>query len=170
MAKITKLIRFSVSKVLLPAIFTVALLVAFVSIGGNHARAQTAEQTVTDLLGTVSIPGLDSLPVSNLQSTDSYKSVDVTVHGQTATLVVFKPTDAGKNVVAVIPDNFSLSDFVPLPSTYNTPILQLRVRMIAVQGHSTWMSPVSLNWPQDQRKLTLILMWMSKSQLGNRPR
>ena len=90
-------------------------LVVCVALWAPGAAAQTTAKTLADLFDGVSIPGLDSLPVGNVQITDAYKSADISVHGQTAAVVVFKPAGAAKNVVAVVPNNFSLTDFVPLP-------------------------------------------------------
>ncbi len=96
--------------------FALFLTLAF---GANPAPAQTA-QTAIDLLGGLSIPGLDALPVSNVKIADGVKSADLNLHGHTATLVVFKPEDGAPNVAAIVPQAFNIADFVPLPS--GTPL------------------------------------------------
>ena len=79
-------------------------------------QASQVAGDVFDALGD--IPGLDQLPLSNVQIESDHASADVTLHGETVTIVGFEVD--GQTMAAVIPDTFTLTTFTPIPS--GTPL------------------------------------------------
>ncbi|MEG3619832.1 hypothetical protein V5T82_15305 [Magnetovibrio sp. PR-2] len=83
------------------------------------ASAQSTQQTAADLLDALGgIPGVENLPVSDIQTGDGYTSAHVTLHGEGATIVGF--TVDGQKMAAIIPDSFDLTKITPIPS--GTPL------------------------------------------------
>ncbi len=88
---------------------------ALVLLASPAARADTVG-TILPMLKDV--PGLASLPVSNVTRTATQIEAKVTLHGKSVTVLGFKVS--GANLGAVVPDTFALTDVVPVPS--GTPI------------------------------------------------
>ena len=80
------------------------------------AQTSNAASTLSDLISGISVPGLDNLPVSNVSSANGVTSADVTLRGETISVFAFTPDGANRKIVAVLPQTFSLSDFLPIPS------------------------------------------------------
>ena len=83
----------------------------------------------TMLLGDISIPGLDNLPVSAIEKTGTTTSATVKLRGKSAKVIAFKHAGVSKPYIAIVPADFKLTDFVPIPS--RSPIQGAKFRNMA---------------------------------------
>ncbi len=86
---------------------------------GQAQSMPQASQVAGDVFNALGgIPGLDQLPLSNVQIESDHTSADVTLHGESVTLIGFSVDD--QKMAAVIPNTFTLTTFTPIPS--GTPL------------------------------------------------
>ena len=69
----------------------------------------------TVLFGDLSILGLDHLPLSDVKKTGTTISAKTKLRGEAITIVGFKHAGVSKPYVAVIPADFKLASFLPIP-------------------------------------------------------
>jgi hypothetical protein len=78
----------------------------------SSASSSQTIKTLNELAPFIAdIPGLDSLPVSNVEVTDDVTSATITLKGVSTTVVGFKIGDVKQ--IALIPQSFSFDKFIP---------------------------------------------------------
>jgi len=99
---------------------TVVAITLTFAVGVSQGRAQSSTvQTASGLLSVLNtIPGIDSLPVSDVQVENDYTSATVMLHDQSMTLVGFEVNS--QKMVAVIPATFDITKLTPIPA--GTPL------------------------------------------------
>ena len=95
-----------------------SLLVLLIAIFPGSSLAQSTK-TIGDQFAILkTVPGLSTLPVTNIKMTGQATSADITLRGKSASVHGFKVS--GKNMAAIVIEKLKLTDLVPIPS--GTPI------------------------------------------------
>ena len=90
--------------------------------GAPDARAEISFPSqipkTSDALTAIvkAVPGLDAAGIKNFKASGNSASAELNIKGEKVTLVVFKRTGVSKVLLAIVPDDFKLSAFLPIPS------------------------------------------------------
>ena len=90
--------------------------------GAPDARAEISFSSqipkTSDALTAIvkAVPGLDAAGIKNFKASGNSASAELNIKGEKVTLVVFKRTGVSKVLLAIVPDDFKLSAFLPIPS------------------------------------------------------
>ena len=110
-------------------------------LAGEHARARDARAEITfssqipktsDALAAIvkAVPGLDAGGIKNFKASRNSAGADFTIKGEKVSLVVFNRTGISKVLLAIVPDDFKLSSFLPIPK--GTPIDGIKFKDMAL--------------------------------------
>ncbi|MCW9033910.1 MAG: RICIN domain-containing protein [Rhodospirillales bacterium] len=90
--------------------------------------AQSTKNTEDIFAVLKGVPGLSNLPVRDIRKTGNSTSAQITLRNKTAKVVGFKVN--GVSLAAVLPQNFKLTDIIPVPS--GTPIDGISFKNVAL--------------------------------------
>ena len=98
-------------------------LVLFLSLAGpREARADITFPSqipkTSEALSAIikAVPGLDAAGIKNFKATNISASAKFHIKGEAVTIVAFKRLGVSKVLLAIVPDDFKLSAFLPIPS------------------------------------------------------
>ena len=101
---------------------TFGLALFLVVIGPHAARAEITFPTqipnTSEALSAIirAVPGLSAAGIKNFHRTANSASAAFKIKGEAVTFVVFKRSGISKVLLAIVPDDFKLSTFLPVPS------------------------------------------------------
>ncbi len=91
------------------------LALIFVAVGGE-VRAQSVPKTPEAFARALAnIAGLEKLDLGPVKVHGNWAEVSSKLHGEKITLVAFKPGSVRKSLIAVVPADFKLTNFLPVP-------------------------------------------------------
>ena len=105
-------------------------------IGPGEARADFTFPTQipksSDALSAIikAVPGLDAAGLKNFKVSGTSATAKLKIKGEGVTVVVFKRTGVSKVLLAIVPDYFRLSTFLPIPS--GTPVDGVKFKDMAL--------------------------------------
>ena len=76
------------------------------------------------------VPGLDAAGINNFKVSGTSASAKFKIKGEAVSVVVFKRTGVSKVLLAIVPDDFKLSSFLPIPS--GTPVDGIKFKDMAL--------------------------------------
>ena len=76
------------------------------------------------------VPGLDPAGIKNFKAGATSASAKLNIKGEAVSVVVFKRPGVSKVLLAIVPDDFKLSSFLPIPS--GTPVDGVRFKDMAL--------------------------------------
>ena len=101
--------------------FGLALLVSAFGMRDAHAEITFPRQIprTLDALSAIinAVPGLSAAGISHFRSAGKSASANLTVKGEAATVVALKRPDVSKVLLTIVPNNFELFNFLPIPIT-----------------------------------------------------
>ncbi len=99
--------------------FGLALLVSAFGMRDAHAEITFPRQIpkTLDALSAIinAVPGLSAAGISHFRSAGKSASANLTVKGEAATVVALKRPDVSKVLLTIVPNNFELFNFLPIP-------------------------------------------------------
>ena len=111
-------------------ILAAALTLLVATFATGEVRAQAVPKTAADFAHALAgIDGLDKLKLGPVKVHGTWAETTAHLRGEAITLVAFKPGGAAKPYVAVVPADFKLTSFLPIPR--GTPIDGISFRDMA---------------------------------------
>ena len=111
-------------------IFAAAFALLVASVGAGELRAQALPKTPADFAGQLAaLAGLDKLKLGPVTVHANWAETKTTLRGEAIRLIVFKQSGVSKPYIAVVPADFNLASFVPIPS--GSPIQGAKFRNMA---------------------------------------
>ena len=119
-----------------PGLLTLGLVLFLAAFGARDARAEISfpsqiPKTSEALTAIVkAVPGLDAGGLKNFKATGNSASAELNIKGEQVTVVVFKRSGVSKVLLAIVPKDFKLSSFLPIPS--GTPADGIKFKDMAI--------------------------------------
>ena len=111
-------------------IFAAAFALLAATFGAGELRAQALPKNASDFAGHLAaLAGLDKLKLGPVTVHANWAETKTTLRGEAISLIVFKQSGVSKPYIAVVPANFKLTSFVPIPS--GSPIQGVSFRNMA---------------------------------------
>ena len=117
-------------------LLTLGLALFLGTFGARDARAEIEFPSqipkTSDALTAIvkAVPGLSAAGIKNFKATSTSASADLSIKGEAVTVVVFKRSGVSKVLLAIVPADFKLTAFLPIPS--GTPIEGVRFKDMAL--------------------------------------
>ena len=100
---------------------SILLFLIAVVLGSGEVRAQSVPKTPAEFTHALAgISGLDKLELGPVTVHETWAETTTHLRGEAISLVAFRPSGVSKSYVAVVPADFKLTSFMPIPA--GTPI------------------------------------------------
>ena len=119
-----------------PGLLALGLVLFMSAFGAGDARAEITFPSqipkTSEALAAIikAVPGLDAAGIKNFKASATSASAEFKIKGEAVTVVVFKRSGIPKVLLAILPDDFKLGAFLPIPR--GTPVDGIKFKDMAL--------------------------------------